>query len=264
MTTLGIIGGTGWLGGILAKGMMAAGVIAPGDLSISNRSGRFDGFEDWPGIHFTTDNQALVERSEVVLLSVPPQTFADVGISAADKLVISVMAVIGTEAIRAETGAARVIRSMPTFTAEFGLSYTPWHPTPEVTAAERETTQRLLGPSGLAEEVEREALIDFYTALTGSGPAFVTFLADAFIKSAVAHGVEPGQAERAIRMMFHGAGAHIAGSAQSPAALVQLILDYRGIATAGVEVMRDSHLTADIHAAITAAANKVKAGLGDG
>ena len=264
MTTLGIIGGTGWLGGILAKGMMAEGVIAPGDISISNRSGRFGGFEDWPGIHFTTDNQALVERSDVVLLSVPPQTFADVGISAPDKLVISVMAVIDIAAIRAGTGAARVIRSMPTFTAEFGLSYTPWYPTPEVTAADRETAQRLLAPSGLAEAVASEALIDFYTALTGSGPAFVTFLADAFIKSAIAHGVEPSQAERAVRMMFHGAGAHIAGSEKSPAELVQLILDYRGIATAGVGSMLDTGVAADIHTAITAANNKAQAGLGEG
>ena len=264
MTTLGIIGGTGWLGGILAKGMMAEGVIAPGDLSISNRSGRIEGFEDWPGIHFTTDTQALGERSAVVLLAVPPQTFAEVGISAADKLVISVMALIATETIRAGTGAERVIRSMPTFTAEFGLSYTPWHATSEVSAAERETAQRLLSPSGLAEEVEREDLIDFYTALTGAGPAFVTFLADAFIKSAITHGVEPGQAERAVRMMFHGAGAHIAGSEKAPAELVQRILDYRGIATVGVQSMLESGVAADIHAAITAANEKAQAGLGEG
>jgi pyrroline-5-carboxylate reductase len=264
MTALGIIGGTGWLGGILAKGMMVEGVIAPGDLSIANRSGRFGGFEDWPGIHFTTDNQELVERSDVVLLSVPPQTFADVEISVPDKLVISVMAVIDIAAIRAGTGAARVIRSMPTFTAEFNLSYTPWYPTPAVTAADRETAQRLLTPSGLAEGVESEALIDFYTALTGSGPTFVTFLADAFIKSAVAHGVEPGQAERAVRMMFHGAGAHIAGSDKTPAELVQFILDYRGIATVGLQSMLVSGVAAGIHAAIAAAANKVKAGFEEG
>ncbi|MDH3791439.1 MAG: NAD(P)-binding domain-containing protein, partial [Rhodospirillales bacterium] len=184
LRTLGIVGGTGWLGGVLARGMLTAGVVSAEDLWLSNRSGRTDGFESWPEVHFTTDNGELVGQCGVVLLAVLPGQLAALGIDAGDRLVVSVMAGATVARLRAFTGAARVVRSMPTFTAEQGLSYTPWYATPEVSAAERARVQELLAPSGLAEQVETEDLIDVFTALTGSGPGFVAYVADAMTMSA--------------------------------------------------------------------------------
>ena len=56
LTTLGVIGGTGWLGGALLRPALAKGFVAPADLILSSRSGKAAGFEAWPGIRFTTDN----------------------------------------------------------------------------------------------------------------------------------------------------------------------------------------------------------------
>ncbi len=255
---LGIVGGTGWLGGVLARGMLAAGVVSAGDLWLSNRSGRSDGFESWPEVHFTTDNRELAGQCGVVLLAVPPGQLAALEIDAGDRLVVSVMAGATVARLREFTGAARVVRSMPTFTAEQGLSYTPWYATPEVSAAERARVQALLAPSGLAEQVESEDLIDVFTALTGSGPGFVAYAAEAMTMSAVRHGVDPARAERAVRQLFHGAGAHLSTSKTSPGELARMLLDYGGTAAAGLEVLRDSSLAADLDRAAAAAYERAK------
>ncbi|RUU70992.1 pyrroline-5-carboxylate reductase, partial [Mesorhizobium sp. M2C.T.Ca.TU.009.01.2.1] len=67
---LGIVGGAGWLGGAIASAALQASVVSAQDLALSYRSARPDRFA---GAFWTDDNQALADRSDVVVLSVRPQ-----------------------------------------------------------------------------------------------------------------------------------------------------------------------------------------------
>ena len=73
MATIGVIGGGGWLAGALLTPALEDGVIRPRQLILSSRSGEIAGFEDWPGIVTTNDNEALVARADIVVLCVRPQ-----------------------------------------------------------------------------------------------------------------------------------------------------------------------------------------------
>ena len=53
--TIGIVGGSGQLGGAIARALLRTGTVAPDRLWISNRSGSAAGFDGWPGIHVTAD-----------------------------------------------------------------------------------------------------------------------------------------------------------------------------------------------------------------
>ncbi|RWD46334.1 MAG: pyrroline-5-carboxylate reductase, partial [Mesorhizobium sp.] len=66
---LGVVGGAGWLGGAIAGAALAAGVLRAEDLALSYRSAKPDRF---PGAFWTDDNQALADRSDVIVLSVRP------------------------------------------------------------------------------------------------------------------------------------------------------------------------------------------------
>jgi hypothetical protein len=90
--SIGIIGGTGWLGGVLARAMLSSGALVPQDLWLSNRSGRRDGFESWTGITFTTDNRELAGQCGIVMLAILPGHLRSLDIDLADRLVVSVMA----------------------------------------------------------------------------------------------------------------------------------------------------------------------------
>lgn len=261
---IGIIGGTGWLGAAIARALLSPNFVDPDGLWISNRSGRRDGFEAWPDVRFTTDNQELVDACSTVLLSVLPQDFGGVAVDARGRLVISVMAGASAEAIARSTGAERIVRALPNAAAETELSYTPWFAAPAVTAEDKVFVQRLFETCGRADEVPAEDQIDYFSALTGPGPAFVAFYMDAMIQHAVGHGVDPAIAERAIKQLFHGAGTMLAASDISPARTVQVFIDYAGTTAVGLNAFQASSLSRDIGRGIDAAYRKAKAGMTEG
>jgi pyrroline-5-carboxylate reductase len=68
--TLGIIGGTGWLGGAIANAVLAKNLLPASSLIVSNRSGTHPLAQR--GVCLVADNQALVDRSDVVIIAVRP------------------------------------------------------------------------------------------------------------------------------------------------------------------------------------------------
>lgn len=123
--TLGIIGGTGWLGGAIAKAVLAKALLPAGNLVISNRSGSHPLAQQ--GACLVTDNQDLVDRSDVIIIAVRPEHFTSLNINATGKTVISLMAGIKAQAIIAQTSAAAVVRAMPNAAVEIEQSFTPWY-----------------------------------------------------------------------------------------------------------------------------------------
>ncbi len=261
---IGIIGGTGWLGAAVAHALLSSNFVDPNALWISNRSGRRDGFEAWPDVRFTTDNQELVDACSTVLLSVLPQDFGGVAADARGRLVISVMAGASVEVIARYTGAERIVRALPNAAAEIKLSYTPWFAARAVTAEDKVFVQSLFGTCGRADEVPAEDQIDYFSALTGPGPAFVAFYVDTMIQHAVGRGVDPEIAERAVKQLFHGAGTMLAASDLSPAQTVRVFIDYAGTTAVGLNAFQASSLSRDIGRGIDAAYQKAKDGMTEG
>ena len=210
--TLGIIGGTGWLGGALIRPALADGFVSPESLWLSSRKGAVSGFEVWPGIRITTDNAALVADSDCIILSVRPEDLPVLDLDLSGKLVISVMARVNAAAITRQFGATRIIRSMPNASAEQRLSFTPIFCSDAVTDDDRRFATGFFACSGQVTEVEREERLDYYTALTGSGPAFIAAFADAMIRDAMANGIGAAEADAAVRQLFLGASTLIAAS----------------------------------------------------
>ena len=225
--SLGIVGGSGWLGGAMARAILRRGFVAPERLWISNRSGAVGGFEDWPGVNFTTRNQALAERCEALLLVVPPLHFPAIGIDAEDHLVVSVMAGVSLARIGEVTGASRVVRAMSNPAAEIGLAYSPWCAGPAVSAADPSLLRGLFEACGTGDEVPSEAQIDYFTALTGPVPGFLAYFADCMVAAAVRQGIDPAVAERAVRQLFHASGVLLARAEPSPAEQVQAMRQVR-------------------------------------
>ena len=71
---VGIIGGNGWLGNAIARAAVAAGAVDPARLTLSGRSDN-RGPAGIPGARWTKDNRELVDRSDLVVLSVRPEQF---------------------------------------------------------------------------------------------------------------------------------------------------------------------------------------------
>lgn len=261
---LGIIGGSGWLGSAIAKAVVEGGLVPPRNLVLSSRT-EIPSDARIAGSYWTKNNQDLVERSNVVLLSVRPGQFGAVQIDARGKLVISVMASIPAKAISEHTGAVDIVRSIPNAAAEIRQSFTPWHAASSVSAADKKVVQKLFETCGDAAEVARESDIDYCVGLTGSGAAFPALLVEALINHAVLTGLSPEFARRAAKSVVTRASQLFAAEDCDTRNIVQEMIDYRGTTAAALEAMQrrgfQNAVAAGLDAAAAKAAAMARAGL---
>ncbi|HMQ92900.1 MAG TPA: pyrroline-5-carboxylate reductase dimerization domain-containing protein [Amaricoccus sp.] len=247
---IGIIGGKGWIGGAIARAVVAAKLIPPGDLTLSCRGDP----PGWlPDVHWTRDNQALADRSHVLILSVRPQDWPSIEVRAPGKLVISVMAGVTLADIAARLGTARVVRALPNAALEVGQSYTPWIAAEQVTELDRAAIRRLLDSFGSGDEVGTEAEIDYMTGLSGTGPAYPALLAVAMMRDAVANGLPKEVARRAAVAVLVGTGRLLEKTGEAPEDIVAAFVEYRGVTAAAIQAMQASGFDAAVSAGLSAA-----------
>lgn len=252
---VGIIGGTGWLGGALGRGLITRGIVAAGDLVILNRSGARD-YSGHPVI-WAADVADLVARVDVVVVSVRPGDWPGLALTAEGRLVVSFMAGVAMDTLTASGG--RVVRAMPNAAAEIGASYTPWVAGPGVTAADRLVVAAVLGAVGVQEELPDEAQIELMTALSGAGPAYPALMASAMLRFLTARGVAAETAARAVEGTVCAAARLLEGRMAEAPAIVQTFIDYRGTTCAGLEMAEASGFSKSLEAGLEAAVAKAKA-----
>lgn len=250
---IGIVGGGGWLGGAIARSILNARVTSSEGLTLSYRSEPPICFQ---GVYSTRDNQELVDRSDVIVVSVRPADWPSLTIFAGDKLVVSVMAGIKLRQLSDQLKAKRVVRSLPNAAAEVGKSYTPWVATRDVDDRDRSIVRRIFDACGSADEFSSEGEIDYLTGLAGSGPAFPALLAAAMMRDAIARGVSLDIARRAATAVLIGAGRLLEVRNEDPADLVEAFVNYRGTTAAAIEAMRAAGFEAAVADGLSAALQK--------
>jgi pyrroline-5-carboxylate reductase len=252
---IGVIGGNGWLGGALIRTAVSTGIVDPAHLTISCRSNNRGLIADIAA-YWTHDNSELVDRSDVIVLSVRPSQFRDLNLNIGDKLALSVMAGVSCETIAQTTGTTKVVRSMPNAAAVIGQSFTPWFATEDVSRDDKILVQTFLQASGDAVEVSEEGQIDYFTGMTGSGAAFPALLAEALIAHAVSHGIPREIAQRAAKKVVAGASQMFAGLDGDTGAIVKDMIDYRGVVAAALQTMLDRGFEDVVAAGLDAASAK--------
>ncbi|WP_434695114.1 NAD(P)-binding domain-containing protein [Pseudomonas sp. Z1-14] len=255
--TLGIIGGTGWLGGAIAKAVLAQALLPAGHLVISNRSGVHPLAQQ--GVCLVTDNQALVDRSDVIIIAVRPEQFAGLSLNASGKTVISLMAGITAQAIAARTSASRVLRAMPNAAVEIGQSFTPWYCAGAVEATIKSFVQRLFECVGTAAEVQQEDFIDYLSALSGTGPAFPALLMTALANQAMEAGIPAEIAQLAAKnVVVHSSQLLASHDARQ---MIDALVAYRGVTAAALQAMTEGHFEEQVGKALQAGAAVARQGL---
>ncbi|WP_053214115.1 pyrroline-5-carboxylate reductase [Pseudomonas sp. Q12-87] len=255
--TLGIIGGTGWLGGAIAKAMLAKALLQAGNLVISNRSGSHPLAQQ--GACLVTDNQALVDRSDIVILAVRPERFANLNIKATGKTIISLMAGIKAQTIMTQTSASAVVRAMPNAAVEIEQSFTPWYCAGKIEATTKSLVQRLFECVGTAAEVQQEDFIDYLSALSGTGPAFPALLMTALANQAMAAGIPSDIAQLAAKNVVVNSSQLLAShDAQQ---MIDALVAYRGVTAAALQAMSHSHFEEQIGRALQEGAAVARKGL---
>ncbi|AYM84274.1 Pyrroline-5-carboxylate reductase protein (fragment) [Agrobacterium tumefaciens str. Kerr 14] len=107
--------------------------------------------------------------------------------------------------------------------------------------------------------MSREADIDYFTAMSGSGAAFPALLAEAMMNDAIARGITPAIARRTAQQVIIGAGRFQERDGASPDDTVKSFVDYKGATAAGILAMRRAGFANVVEAGLDAAFRKAKA-----
>jgi len=130
-----------------------------------------------------------------------------------------------------------VIRAMPNTPAAIGRGITVAVGNAALAPAQRSACDALLRAVGEVAWVDDEGLIDAVTAVSGSGPAYVFYLAECLAEAGVKAGLSPPLAEKLARWTVAGAGELLHRSDLSAAVLRQNVTSPGGTTFAALQVL---------------------------
>jgi pyrroline-5-carboxylate reductase len=240
---IGFVGG-GNMAEAIVRGLLAAQRIPPAAIFVSDvRSERLSLFSAI-GVNALSDNTRLVGEVDVLVLSVKPQVMYDVLAELkphidAETLVISIAAGIKTSSIegRLNTG-IRVVRVMPNTPLLVGKGISALVRGANAASEDMALASEMFSASGEVVLLNDERLMDAVTAVSGSGPAYVFYLAEAMLEVAKAEGLPEDAAEKLVRHTILGAGAMLVSLIpMSPAQMRRQVTSPGGTTEAAVGVL---------------------------
>jgi pyrroline-5-carboxylate reductase len=240
-----VVGGGAMGGAVLAAGLRAGVLTAERTAVVEPDAGKHAGL----GVRCFVDGAAGAAwlatqgAGAQVLLAVKPQMLADaaagLGGAANGRVVISILAGTPGQRVRAALAGARVVRAMPNLAVRVGRGCTALCASAGAAPGDDALARRLFGAAGTVVEVE-EALMDAFTALAGSGPAYVFYLAEAMTRAAGEMGMDPRVADAVVRETIVGAAALLAESKDAPGVLRAQVTSRGGTTAAATRVLDEA------------------------
>ena len=181
-------------------------------------------------------------RAQWVLLGVKPQQLGDIGAQVepfvgADTRLVSILAGVSLADLTERFPAAKAhVRILPNLPARIGAGVTAVAAT-GADAGDDALIDALLTPLGSVLRLADDSQMDLITAFTGSGPAFILRLIEAYAAAGERLGLGSDDALALASATFGGATAWLASSGEMPAALVAKVASKGGTTQAGLDVL---------------------------
>lgn len=209
------------------------------------------------------DLKSLLTISDVIIVAVKPQDFDELlseikEIGVGSKLFISIAAGITTSFIENKLGKkVRVIRTMPNMPAQIGEGFTAiccgkYAKQPDLVIA-----CNIFNKVGKTEIVNEE-LFDAVTAVSGSGPAYVFFFVECFLKAAQSLGLNRSLSHKLVMNTLLGS-VHLLDEKRKDAPELRASVTSKGGTTqAAMDVLTKNKMDKIFVKALKAAKNRAK------
>lgn len=235
--------GAGKMATALIRGMVNAGLAEVGDIVASDPlPAARETLAAESGIDVVAENVSVVERSDVLVLAVKPQSMGHVLpqlVSAVTTrhLTISIAAGIPISALAEGLGVdRRLVRVMPNTPALLGAGASAYSLGPGVGADDEALVRAFLESVGRAVCVP-EAMIDAVTGLSGSGPAFVYVIIEALSDGGVRMGLPRDTATMLAAQTVLGAARMVLETGLHPGMLKDQVTSPGGTTIAGLHAL---------------------------
>jgi pyrroline-5-carboxylate reductase len=249
--TVGVVG-CGNMGSAIVRGMVRKDVLKSGAILLNDKDiEKADALAKETGCR-QEELSSLVSSCDLIIIAVKPQDSEDLlkGISEniTRQTIVSVMAGLSIDAITNMLGKeVPVARAMPNMAAFIGESITCISYNGMVSKTEE--IKNIFGGIGKVLGID-EIFQDGVTALSGSGPAYLFYLAQAMIDAGKEMGIDKDVAKELVIQTLYGSAALMRKTEDLPQELVKKVASKGGTTEAALSVFDENNLNAVIKTAV--------------
>ncbi len=191
-----------------------------------------------------------ISKADVVLIAVKPQDLDRLAKEVhrefySEQLVVSCLAGVTTHMLETLFAEIPVLRIMPNLPVLHGEGIVGLVETDELEDAMKEKATQLFSSLGDLHWVP-ESKIDAISALTGSGPAFVSVMIESMIDAGVAMGIDSEQSRELVLQLINGTVSTLKETGKSPAQLKLEVASPGGTSIAGLVTMENEGVRSGI------------------
>ena len=260
---IGVIG-LGNMAKAILSGMLAKGIVTKEDvIGSAATQATIDKVREQYGIAVTLDNREVAKGADLLLLAVKPQFMADVigqirDDVTEDTLVITIAAGKTINWYEEAFGKKiRLVRCMPNTPAMVGEGCTAVCRNDRVTQEDMDYAMTLMNSFGRASEI-REGLMDAFSAVSGSSPAYVFMFIEAMADAGVAAGLPRKQAYEFAAQAVLGSAQMVLETGMHPGELKDMVCSPAGTTIEAVRVLEEKGLRGAVMDAVGACVEKAK------
>ncbi|MEV7635259.1 pyrroline-5-carboxylate reductase [Pseudarthrobacter enclensis] len=251
------------LGGLVEAGTNPADIVATVRRAerAAELAERYHGVTAIAGEEEPDNNRQAAKGSDVVILGVKPVGIADMAREISPALspgtvVVSVAAAVSIAQLEAALPPGQpVIRTMPNTPSRLGRGVISVSPGTHCTPEQLQAVKDLLQGAGTVVEVPEEQ-VDALSAISGSGPAYAFYLAEAMASAGEELGLDRELAVLLARETVAGAGFMLAEPGADPSALRKSVTSPNGTTERAIATFDEQGIPSIIAAGARAAADR--------
>jgi len=257
--------GSGNMGEALISGLVFSKAANPENIICSDiAEDLLDEIQTKYKVSTTTDNIEVAKKSEIVIYATKPQILGSVLKETApaldqSKLIISIAAGVPLAAIAAGLQKElRLIRVMPNICAFVKESATAIAAGEYASKKDVALARAIFDSVGITVFIQENILMDAFTGLSGSGPAYIFTIVDAMADAGVKMGLSRKDSLLLSTQTILGSAKLLLESKEHPGQLKDRVASPGGTAIAGIHTLEQGGLRTTLMNAVESASKRSK------
>jgi pyrroline-5-carboxylate reductase len=251
---------------VIGAGMMGSAIIK--SLVKGSYAGKITAVDSAPeklgeleklGVKVSSDNRKCAGDADIVFVIVKPgdveKVLKEVSKEIKGKLLISVAATVPLSFLKKNAPDAKIVRIMPNLCAMVQAAYTAYCCTENVTAQDKEKVKTLLNMMGICDEMD-EKYMDAITAVSGSGPGYMSIIIEALTYAGLKVGLPRNIALKCAAQTVLGTGKLVLDLPEDPAKIKDMTTTPGGTTIEAIYQIEQSQIRPAMIRAIEEATKK--------
>ncbi len=215
------------------------------------------------GVNALSSSQDVVKNSDIIVLAVKPQNYAEVlealkAVVSNDKTFVSIAAGISISYVQSALGCeCPVVRVMPNTPLLLKKGASALCPSGNINEDDKQIVYDMFAGSGVCEYITEDHMNEII-AVNGSSPAYIYMFAKAMADYAVSVGIDYNKALNLICATLEGSAAMLRESGDTPDVLIEKVSSKGGTTIEALNKLREHGFTEAVDDAMKACTKRAE------